>query len=39
MLPLTALHNGCDVVDNIAAFLGNNNYQAHQVLVEVWYGF
>ena len=39
MLPPTALHNCSDVAESIAASAGNNNYQAHQMIVEVYWIF
>lgn len=36
---ITAIYHRYDFVDSIAASAGNNNYEAHQVLVEAWYAF
>jgi len=39
MFPDTAMDHRYDFVDSIAASAGNNNYEAHQVLIEAWYAF
>ena len=36
---LTALYHYYDFVDSIAASAGNNNYQAHQMIMEVYWIF
>ena len=36
---VTAVYHRFDFVDSIAASAGNNNYEAHQMLAEVWWAF
>jgi len=38
-LRLTALYHRYDFVDSLAASAGNNNYQAHQMVMEVYWAF
>lgn len=38
-LRVSAMYHRYDFVDSIAASVGNNNYEAHQVLLEVWWVF
>jgi len=38
-LRMTAMYHRYAFVDSIAASAGNNNYEAHQVMMEVWWAF